>query len=482
MMPSFIDPHSHLMSAIRMVNQVNVASPPVGTATDIRSVMEKLKAFKEEHDIQDGDWIIGWGYDQDLLKEKRHITKSDIDTYFPNNKVLIIHVSMHGAILNSKALEWASIDENTLTPEGGIIARVNDTNEPEGLLMEMAYIPVFAKLPQPSPEEMMELMHPAQMMYAENGYTQAVEGFSHVSDMDFLISAGDKGKIFLDIVSLPGFTEMDDWLNNPKYVFGAYKNHLKFGGGKFTIDGSPQGKTAYMSTPYLTGGPNGEKNWTGNSSIPKEELARLAKLMVENNIQIQFHANGGGAIDDAIYAIEQSGIKKGDDKRPVIIHSQFQTEEQLLKYVELGITPSYFTNHVFFWGDVHITNMGLDIASFISPIKSARKLGITTSNHTDFNVTPLSPFFILWTATNRITRNGLVLGKDERIDVYAALQDLTTGPAYQFFEENRKGKIKMGMLADFVILEKNPLKQNTEDLKDNSVIYTIKEGKVIFSK
>jgi predicted amidohydrolase YtcJ len=482
MMPAFIDPHSHFMSAIRMVQQVNVASPPMGSATSISEIMNLLNEFKTQNNIKDGDWIVGWGYDQDLLAEKRHITKTDIDAFFPNNKVLIVHVSMHGAILNSKALEWAEIDENTQTPDGGVIARMPNSNEPAGLLMEMAYLPVFANMPQPSVLEMLELVKPAQLMYASNGYSQAVEGFSHITDMDFLQTAASQGKLFLDIISLPGFTEMDKWLNNSKYPFGTYNNHLKFGGGKFTLDGSPQGKTAYMAYPYLTGGPNGEQNWYGSTSIPKEELAELAKKMVDNNIQINFHANGGGAINDAVYAIEHAGITAKMDKRPIIIHSQFQDTNQLKKYVELGITPTYFTNHTFFWGDVHIKNVGLENASFISPINTARSLGIVTSNHTDFNVTPLDPFFVIWTATNRITRSGNVLGSDERINSYQALQDLTTGPAWQFFEENRKGKIQVGMLADFVILENNPIKQNVSELRTNMILETIKEGSSIYKK
>lgn len=482
MLPGFIDPHSHFMSVIRMINQVNVASPPMGTTKNIDDIMNLLVQFKKEKNIKDGEWIVGWGYDQDLLEEKRHITKLDIDKYLPNNKVLIIHISMHGAVLNSQALKWAGINEKTPTPKGGIMARLPNSNEPAGLVMEMAYIPIFGKMPQPSEEEMMSLMKPAQMVYASNGYTQAVEGYSHISDMDLLIDAANKNKLFIDIVSLPGFTEMKEWLNNPKYTFGVYNNHLKFGGGKFTLDGSPQGKTAFMCTNYLTGGPNGEKDWDGSTSIQRDNLAKMAKAMVDNNIQINFHANGCGAINDAIYAIEKAGIKAGDNKRPIIIHSQFQTPEHLDKYAELGISPSYFTNHTFFWGDVHIKNMGLEIASFISPMKSAKEKGLVTSNHTDFNVTPLNPFFTMWTATNRITRAGVVLGKDERISTYEAIKALTTGPAWQFFEENRKGKIQEGMLADFVILKNNPLKQNIADLKDNYVITTIKDGNIIFDK
>ena len=482
MLPGFIDPHGHFMSAVLMVNQVNVASPPMGEVKDIPGMLKKLQQFKQEQGIKDGEWIVGWGYDQDLLVEKRHITKLDLDKAFPNNKVLIVHISMHGGVLNSKALQWAGIDKNSNTPEGGIIARLPGSNEPAGLVMEMAYLPIFGKLPQPSEDEMMQLMLPAQMEYARNGYTHAVEGFTHIKDMNTLKRAAKEKRLFIDIVSLPGFNEMDKWLKNPDYKFGEYNNHLKFQGGKFTLDGSPQGLTAYMTEPYLVPGPNGEKGWVGSTSIPRDSLAKMAKTMIDNNIQINFHANGDGAIEDAIYAIEKAGITAEKDKRPIIIHSQFQKPEHLTKYKALGITPSYFTNHTFYWGDVHIRNVGEKKASFISPIKAARELGIITSNHTDFNVTLLDPFFVLWTSMQRETRSGKILGVDQRIDAYAALQNITTGPAYQFFEENRKGKIKTGMLADFVILKNNPIKQTTSEIRNNEVLETIKEGQTVYQK
>lgn len=228
MLPGFLDPHGHFMSAIMMVNQVNVASPPVGTAKSISQIIEKLTAYQKEKNIPEGGWLVAWGYDQDLLDEQRHITKTDLDAAFPDHKVLIIHVSMHGAVLNSKALQWAKIDASTKTPAGGIIARMPDSNEPAGLIMEMTYIPVMENLPQPTKEEMLELMKPAQMMYTSEGYTQAIEGFTHTKDIDFLMQAAAKGKNFIDIVSLPAFTEMDSWFANPKYKFGEYSNKFKY--------------------------------------------------------------------------------------------------------------------------------------------------------------------------------------------------------------------------------------------------------------
>jgi len=482
MLPAFLDPHGHFMSALMMVNQVNVASPPMGTATNISQIVEKLQAFGDERHIADDGWILGWGYDQDLLEEQRHITREDLDAAFPNRKVMVIHVSMHGAVLNSKALEWAGIDANTKTPPGGIIARLPGGNEPAGLVMETAYIPIFAKLPQPSASELMDVMKPAQMMYAENGYTQAVEGFTHVKDLDLLMRAASEKRIFLDILALPAFTEMDDWLGNDKYEFGVYKDHLKIQAAKITLDGSPQGKTALVSQPYLTGGPGGEENWQGESSITQEQLDSITQTLFDAKVPMHIHTNGDGAIDMMIKTVEKAGITAKDDRRTVIVHSQFQRPEHLPKYLELGLIPSYFTLHTYYWGDVHIKNIGEQAAYFISPMKAAKEAGLTFSNHSDFNVTPLDPFFIIWSAMARESRSGVIIGPDQRVDAYTALQALTTGPAYQVFEESRKGKIKAGMIADFVVIKNNPLKQKTSEIKENEVLATIKEGKVIYKK
>ena len=482
MLPGFLDPHSHFMSALRMVNQVNVAAPPMGTATSIPQIIEKLKSYQEEKHVPEDGWIIGWGYDQDLIEEKRHITKKDLDAAFPKRKVMLIHISMHGAVLNSQALQWAGIDENTQTPAGGVIARMPGSNEPAGLLMEVAYIPVFAKLPQPSESEMLDLTKPAQMMYASNGYTQAIEGFSHAEDLDFLMKAAEQERLFLDILALPGFTEMDKWFGNPRYRFGEYHNHLKLQACKITIDGSPQGKTALVSHPYHGGGPAGQNNWKGESSLTQEQLDAITKKIFDANIPLHVHANGDGAIDMMIKTIEHAGISAKDDRRTVIVHSQFQRPEHLPKYVELGLTPSYFTLHTFYWGDVHIRNIGKEAAFFISPMKAAKEAGLVMSNHTDFNVTPLNPFWVIWSAMARESRSGKIIGPDQRVDAYTALQALTTGPAYQVFEEDRKGRIREGMLADFVVIKHNPLKQKLSDIRNNEVLATIKEGKVVYKK
>ncbi|MGO9600965.1 MAG: amidohydrolase [Isosphaeraceae bacterium] len=222
MLPGFVDAHSHFTFALNVVNQVNVANPPVGPAKDIPSTIAAIQAFQAKAKVPAGGWIVGWGYDSEGLAEGRHITREDLDPHFPDHKVMLIHVSGHGAVLNSRALASADIDASTKTPPGGIINRLPGSNEPAGLLMETAYLPIIEKLPQPTETERLELMKPVQMMYAREGYTHAQEGATFIKDLDFLLKAAEEGKIFLDIAALPSFVEMPKWLNNPRYKFGAY--------------------------------------------------------------------------------------------------------------------------------------------------------------------------------------------------------------------------------------------------------------------
>lgn len=486
MLPGFIDAHSHLSFAFELAGQVNVGAPPVGPCQDIPSIIATLESFRSARNVPESDWIIGYGYDQETLTERRHITKDDLDAQFPHHRVMLVHVSSHGAVLNSAALAWAGIDATTPTPDGGIISRVPGTQEPAGLLMETAYIHLVAnRMPRPAEAQRLQLLDAAQQMYASNGYTHAQDGFASVADLEFYQTAAEAGLLYLDVAALGSFLEAGQWVGNPRYPLNGYSSGgesggFKIAGMKILHDGSPQGRTAYMREPYLQGGPDGQSPWSGESTVPFEQLAAVVQQGVDAGVQVFTHANGDAAIDDVIRALELTGVTSVDDRRTVVIHSQFQRPEHLGDYVRLGISPSYFTNHSYFWGDIHIANVGYERASFISPLKSALKHGLTVSNHTDFPVTGLNPFFVLWSAMSRTTRSGVILGPEERIDAYAALGAMTTGAAYQMFEERRKGRIVEGLLADFVIVSADPLHVDRDKITELTVLETIKEGVTVF--
>ncbi len=481
MLPGFIDPHSHFTHAYSLLRQANVSSPPVGGVTDIKSLLKALKDHQLKNPDSDG-WIRAWGYDQSELNEARHITKDELDEVFPDQKVVLEHVSRHGAVLNSKALEWAGIDQSTEIPVGGVIGRMENSDELSGLLMETSWVAIQKNLPSLTTEDKLAAIPKIMQMYASEGYTSLQDAACFIDELDILKIKASKERLLLDIAVLPIFIEGEQWLNNPEYSFGNYSNGVKLQGVKLIQDGSPQGKTAFMTQEYLTGGLSGESSWTGDRMFAYQQFEGLVKHYASQGIQLFIHANGDAAIDDVIKAVRSTGITAADDRRPVIIHSQFQRPDHLDDYVELGLSPSYFTNHCFFWGDEHVKNQGIDRASHISPLESAINKGIVYSNHSDFIVTPLDPFFILWTATNRTTRSGMTLGEDQQVSMYRALQGLTTGPAWQLFEEDKKGKLKPGFLADMIILDKNPMELEQDAIKDCKIIQTIKRGKVVYSR
>ncbi|WP_250436607.1 amidohydrolase [Hanstruepera flava] len=480
MLPGFIDSHSHFSIALGLVNQANLSSPPMGEVKNFNDIQNALVELKNSRNIAEGEWVIGWGYDPFQLEENRDITKAELDEVLPNHKVMLVHISNHGAVLNSKALEWAGINAKTEQPAGGVIARMEGSMEPAGMVFETAYLPVKAKKPKPNETELMNSVEDVVRQYAENGYTHAQDGATFTHEAIFLKKAAKEGKLDIDLAVLMLFAEKDKWANSEITFDQEYSNHLKFQGVKIVQDGSPQGKTAYMSEEYLTDGPAGEPDWFGEPTMTRDEFTSLFSEFWNSGLQVFVHVNGDAASDDLIYAMESVEAKADQDRRTVSIHTQFHRKDQIEKFAKLGISPTYFTNHCFYWGDDHTANQGAKRGSFISPMKSAINAGLVVSNHSDFNVTPLDPFFILWTSMTRETRSGLKLDQNENLSAYEALQALTTGGAYQMFEENRKGMIKQGLLADFVIIDQNPLKIETDLIKEINVLETIKEGQSIY--
>lgn len=184
----------------------------------------------------------------------------------------------------------------------------------------------------------------------------------------------------------------------------------------------------------------------------------------------------------AIENANKSLNTNSNDRRPVTIHSQFVRPDQLDGYKKLGIIAALFSNHAFFWGDVHVRNLGPERANFLSPLKTAIKKGVVATNHTDYPVTPLNQLFLLWTSVERKSRSGQVIGPDERLTPIEGLRAITINGAYQYFEENSKGSIETGKLADLVVLSDDLTKVEPSKIKDIIVLETIKEGKTVFKK
>jgi hypothetical protein len=482
MFPGFMDAHSHYINSLLVANQCKLYAPPSGPGKDVPSIIAELKRYATERKIPNGELIMGYGYDDMVMPNGRLLNRDDLDEAFPDNPVRIDHVSMHGGVLNSLALKKYGLSAETVTPPGGVIVRKPGTQEPYGLIMETAFLPIFEQNEPMTAQQEIDFTIAGQMLYAEAGITTAHEGATHLPQFETMKRTSDAGANIIDVVAYPFITDVDKILAVfPLNEWTKYNNKFKVGGVKITLDGSPQGRTAYFTTPYLTGGPGGETNWTGEPTFPAELANKGFKKVYDMNVPLLAHCNGDAAIDLFIKGYEFA--RNGDYSKPwnvTTIHTQFLRKDHIPKFVEYKIRPSFYTLHTYYFAEAHISNRGMEQASYISPMRDAIDVGLHPTNHTDFVVAPLDQMMMLWSAVNRISRAGAEVGPDQRITVYEGLKAMTEWVAEQYNEETIKGTLKPGKLADLVILDKNPLKVDKMTIMDIKVIETIKEGQTIF--
>lgn len=479
LLPGFLDGHSHFINSVRMATWANVSAPPVGSVRNIADLIATLQENKVRQKLGRGDWLFAYGYDGTAISDGRELTRDDLDPHFPDNPVMLLHVSLHGAVLNSAGFAAVGFDLFAPTPPGGMTMRKPGTNEVAGLVMEHSFLPIFMHMPTPSEQVQLDAFAAAQAHYASNGYTTTQDAPIEPATRPLYHKAAEQGRLYIDVVGYVNWLEFPSLLETGGEPFKAgYRQQFRIGGVKVIADGSPQGKTAFLTEPLLTPGPGGEKNWRGEPNIAPEDLNKLTKLAYDNDIQMMVHCNGDAAIDMVLDAHKAAGAPP--NKRTVIIHSQIVRPDQLDLYVKYGFLVSFFTNHAFYWGDVHVVNLGKERAWFLSPTGAAIAKGIRFTNHSDFAVTPLNPMHILWTSVSRTSRSSQIIGPDERITPQEGLRALTIDAAYQYGEEADKGSLEVGKLADLVVLDRNPTKVRVDDIKTIKVVETFKEGASVY--
>jgi hypothetical protein len=484
LLPGFIDGHGHYINSLSVANQCKLYAPPSGPGSDVPSIIAELQKFVAEKGIAKGEIIKAYGYDDTVMPDGRLLNRDDLDAAFPDNPVRVDHVSMHGGVLNSLAMEYYGISAETETPPGGVIVRKPGTNEPYGLIMETAFLPIFGKSEPMSPEEEIKATKAGQMLYAEEGITTAHEGATHLADLKTIKAASEAGVNIIDIVAYPFITELDDILEvSPRSEWLTYNNNFKIGGVKITVDGSPQGRTAAFTDPYLTGGPGGEQDWFGELTFPQEMCNEMVKKVYQMDVPLILHCNGDAAIDTFLEAYEYA--RDGDfskDWNVTTIHSQFMRKDHIPKFVEYKVRPSFYTLHTYYFYEAHLENRGFEQAQYISPMRDAMDAGLRPTNHTDFVVAPLDQMFMLYSAVNRISRGGAKVGPDQRVSPYEGLLTMTRYAAEQYNEQDSKGTLEAGKRADLVILSDNPLTVEPTQIKDIQVLETLKDGVSIYTK
>ena len=478
LMPSFIDAHGHLSMTAQYVVMADLSS-----ATCFDDIVRLLKEFQQKNDLTHGEYIFGYSYDHNFLAEQTYPTRDVLDKVSTEVPVVIWHTSVHMAVANSKALELMGIDETTPDPEGGLIARYEGTSTPNGYLEESPTTQVRvlqADIPMNYEKQIVE----AQMKYIRNGITTIQDGGADYKNVAMLRDMAAEGRLLADVVAYPCHglgLGIGDAMEVNKDCIMQYVNRFKIGGYKALLDGSPQGKSAWMTKPYENSG-----DYCGYPWVTDEVIEGYIKQALDDNLQILVHCNGDAAGDQYLNAyekmLEQSDNPNKYNLRPVMIHCQTVREDQLDRMQKLHMLPSIFVAHVNYWGDVHLKNFGQERGSRVSPVKSALDRGLIYNFHTDTPVVAPDMFHSIWSAVNRVTRNGVVSGPEFRIDVYDAMKAVTINAAYEYSEEASKGSIRKGKRADLIIVDQNPLKVDSMEIRNIRVLETIKDGVTIYKK
>lgn len=483
LLPGFVDAHGHAFMIGLQAISANLLAAPDGAVKDMQSLQATLTNWSgESAAVQKSiGLILGFGYDDAQLVEQRHPTREDLDAVSRDLPVLIVHQSGHIGVLNSKALELAGIDADTPNPDGGVIRRQPGSKEPNGVLEEAAFFTALAKpFSKLSTGQAEGLFEAGARLLSQYGYTTGQEGRAVSSLVPFMQSAAAAGRIPIDVVAYVDVMQDRDFI--AKNVSQRYINGFRVGGAKLTIDGSPQGFTAYRDRPYYKSPEGYRADYHGYTAVTPDQVFDAIDWAFAHGTQIITHANGEAASDLLLAAVRTAKAKyPPKDRRAVLIHGQFLRKDQVASLDELKIFPSLFPMHTFYWGDWHRDRtVGPENANNISPTGWVRERGMMFSSHHDAPVAFPDSMRVLSATVTRRTRSGDILGPDQRVDSHTALKAMTIWPAYQHFEEAEKGSLEPNKLADFVILSKDPTAIDPETLHQLEVSETIKRGKSIY--
>jgi predicted amidohydrolase YtcJ len=477
LLPGFVDAHGHYPGEGIYATTADLNPPPIGDVRNLDDLIARLAARAEK--VSAGDWVVGMSYDDTLLAEGRHPKRGDLDRASSEHPVAAVHISGHLAAVNTLGLAALGIDRNTPDPDGGRIQRDAD-GEPNGVLEETAMEAVMVQVFSPGLTGMLAMVQEANRRALAAGVTTAQSGYAS-EEILALRWLSKLGLIPLRLVLWPGAELMDDVLAGKTTLPETDPLWVRIGAVKIISDGSIQGYTGYLRDPYHVP-PGDDPNERGYPRYTKQQLRERVASYRAAGRQVAIHANGDAAIDDTLDALEAAQL--GDpqlDARPVIIHAQMTTEDQLERMAKLRAIPSFFVLHTYYWGDRHRDRfLGPERADRISPTKTAQDTGVRFTIHCDSPVVPMEPLRLIWSAVNRRTTSGDVLGANERIDVPSALRAVTIDAAFQHFEEMDKGSLEPGKLADLVILDRSPLATPPEAIDSIRVLETIVGGESVW--
>jgi predicted amidohydrolase YtcJ len=477
-MPGFNDAHAHLIDGGFERMNVNL----VGTKS-LDEFRERIRAKLDG--AAPGDWILGDGWDENLWPVKTPPTRWDIDEITTDHPVFLTRVDGHIAVANSRALQLASITIASRDPKGGKIDR--DANgQPTGILRETARQAVHDAIPQPTHDKRRQAMELALADAASWGVTSVQDNSESWEDFQILEEMEKAGKLTARISEWLPFDDPLDRLDEKRKSHPASDNMLHTGMLKGFMDGSLGSHTAAMIEPY--------SDDPANSGLPRYDAPKLNDLTKERVLagyQIGFHAIGDRGVQmaldafaDAEKAAKEKKIKAangGEDYRLRIEHAQVVTPLEIVKFRDLKVIASMQPSHVLTdmqWAEARL---GAKRAEHSYAWAEFLKRGVALAFGTDYPVEPISPFRGLYAATTRTSESGKQqYYPDQKISMDQAIAAYTTGSAFAEFAEKEKGLMVPGMLADFVVLDRDVTAVVPQKLLQTKVLRTVVGGKTVY--
>jgi len=478
LMPGFNDAHLHLDDA--GTTKLSVDLTGVKSLDDLRAqVAKKIEESKA------GDWILGSGWDETLWPVKVPPTRWDLDEVSGGHPVFLGRIDGHIAVANTRALQLGSITLASRDPQGGKIDR-NESGEPTGILRETAQAAVLGVIPKPLHRLRREGLELALADLAEHGVTSAQDYSPTWENFEIYEELEKEGKLTARITEWLPFDDPVEELDRKRNAHPQSDLMLHTGMLKGFMDGSLGSHTAALLEPYADD--------PKNSGLPRYDAAKLNEMTTERvlaGFQIGFHAIGDKGIQmalDAFAAAEKAAREAhvrapdgGSDFRLRIEHAQVTTPAQFAQFKNLKVIASMQPSHLLTdmrWAQ---DRLGAQRAATSYAWLAFLNKGVTLAFGTDYPVEPVTPFRGLYSAVTRQTENGkLEYFPAQRLTMDQALAAYTSGSAFAEYEEKEKGKIAPGMLADFIVLDRDPTASSPEKLLGTKVLRTVVGGKTVY--
>jgi hypothetical protein len=474
--PGFIDSHQHLSQYGTDLLQIDCSPRRCKAIAQIQQAV-----LKETKRRPAGEWIRGVGYDDTKTQDQRILTRRDLDEVSPDHPVFIHHVSGHWAVVNSRALEIGGIREETPNPPGGVYGRDPHTGRLNGILYEQAeFAYVFEGtnsqlpiMPAFSLKERMKGIRLASDRYLASGITGVHDALVSAQTLETYQESFKSGELKLRVYMLIS-VEYLPHLPALNLRTGFGNEWLKIGGVKILADGAIAGRTAYLSEPYI----GSEER--GILAVESEEtLHELIRKGHEAGFQVCVHANGDRVIEMALNGFEKALIQlPRKDHRHRLEHCTVVTPEILKRIRKLKLLVTPFGSYIHHHGEKMIPYYGARRVEMMFAHRSFLDYGIGVSGASDNPCGPYEPLLAIQSCVTRKSAAGEVLGAKQRITVEEAIGLYTMASAYASFEENFKGSITPGKLADLVVLGEDPRRVNPDEIKDIPVEMTIVGGEV----